>query len=695
LEIFSSFPDLLAEVHHIICYQPHTEAGLLLAEALLRGDSAPGHESVVAQALREAGGAEGAVGFPALLRDVLRLLKARAPGLKMVPPPRVGDVATMLAHLDIHRKAPYDKSISAAVSSASGLCLEFLYDGHRQHCQSCQARGAFAQAVLGSTGNPTNPCYIAILLSLLDGKYPLPLLRAPMAFDRAHYPSFEQARVLCPKAIEPALAEFKATVLREVSANDPQPLQAHPALVVVKESDVLALQHELVQVDRPFLPRLDVRVGDPKSLLRILSRLDALNEHIEAVAVELGDAKSFKKIKLRICTDLGEWNALQPDVTFAYPGSADALRLLKAGYVLAKADAKNMFWSFPTAPAEQHLLGFRLDGRVYVAERAQFGGKLYPLIANALMAEVVLILKHMGVPVVIYTDDVLTAGTPADVGPDMEQCLVRFEIAKAVIQGIGLIHNPAKDEGPLPVLTFLGTEIDMLRRRLYLPRTKLRYYLHVVQGLLTHKPSFKELEHALGLLGWAATVMTAGRVRLPRIRACLQKWARGITLSPGALDDLHWWEARLGAGLSLTDGPWAPFWVDPVPIRARVIHDSSGDEQKGFGLMWEGRVYKGTWAVTGREHSSAYRELVPIFLAALLVCQTSPPREQVLIVTSDNESLAYAINKGSCRSADSDCLPLLRALFDLAERNLLFIIADWIPRELNQPMDDVSKDKCI
>jgi hypothetical protein len=388
--------------------------------------------------------------------------------------------------------------------------------------------------------------------------------------------------------------------------------------------------------------------------------------------------------------------ALQPDVTFQYPGTADALRLLRKGFVLAKADAKNMFWSFPTATSEQHLLGFRLDGRVYVAARAQFGGKLYPLIANTLMAEVMRILKHMGVPVVIYTDDVLTAGTPAGVGPDMEQCLVRFEIAKAVIQGIGLIHNPAKDEGPLPVLTFLGTEIDMVRRRLYFPRTKLRYYRHVVQGLLLHKPTFKELEHALGLLGWASTVMTAGRVRLPRIRACLHQWQkRGITLSPGATEDLKWWAARLEAGLALPDGPWVPFWVSSLPIRARVIHDSSGDEKKGFGLMLDGRVYKGTWAVTGREHSSAYRELVPIFLAALLVCQTSPPREQVLIVTTDNESLAYAIKKGSCRSADSDCLPLLRALFDLAERNLLYIIADWIPRELNQPMDDVSKDKWI
>mgnify|MGYP000600151382 CR=1 FL=1 len=39
--------------------------------------------------------------------------------------------------------------------------------------------------------------------------------------------------------------------------------------------------------------------------------------------------------------------------------------------------------------------------------------------------------------------------------------------------------------------------------------------------------------------------------------------------------------------------------------------------------------------------------------------------------------------------------PLLAALFDLAEKHKLYILADWIPRELNQLMDDVSKDKAI
>lgn len=227
---------------------PRMEDGQLLAQALQRGDPAPGHESVVATALWEAGGVAGAAGLPALLRGVVRLLKARALGLAhMQASPRFGDIAAMLFN-----------------------------------------RGLFAQAVLRLEGNPTNPCYIALLLSLLDGKYPLPLRKEHRAFDRAHYPSFEKARVLCFKAIEPTLAGFKATVLQEILEGDPLPLQIHSALVVVKESEVLAMLHAMEQAGRPFLHRLDVQVGDPQSLLRILTHLDALNAHIFIISTRPG-----------------------------------------------------------------------------------------------------------------------------------------------------------------------------------------------------------------------------------------------------------------------------------------------------------------------------------------------------------------------------------------------------------------------
>jgi hypothetical protein len=684
-------------------YYPSTPAGQELDQAL-RAGVVPGLHSCVAAALHELDPSEGAVCWPALLQGTVRQLKARAPGLADIPQTaRYADVATMMLSLDATRLpgVTYDKSISAAVSHASGLNLAFIYEHHRHHCAACHARGPFSTAVLGEHGNPDNPCYVAILLSLLDGKYPLPLQRVARPFDHAHYACFDDARRLCPEAVGPPLEEMRRTVLRELGPGDPLPLQIHPALVVVKDSEVLAALHALEDVTRPFCEDVQVRVGDKSALLGILTHLDALNRHLAAVAAEFADAPhvthTFKKIKLRICTDLGEWNDLLPDVKFAYPSVADAVAMLLEGYSMAKADAKNMFWSFPTAVEEQHLLGVRLDGRVYVATRAQFGGKLYPLIANALMGEITAILRAEGIPNVIYTDDLFTAGTgdAAPLGP--ARCSARFARSKVVIAGTGLVINEAKDVGPVQTLPFLGVVVDMPRRRLFLPEEKLRYYLMVVQALQARRPTKKDLEHAVGLLNWAATVMPAGRVHIPRIRACItRKWGGPLAcLTPGALADLAWWERRLQAALQAPDDTWAPFWFSEVPVCARVIHDSSGDEAQGFGVMVDGKVYQGRWAYTGQEHSSAYRELVPILLAAQLVCDNHPSGEKVLIVTTDNESMAYAINKGSCKSADSDCLPLLEALFDLAERHQLFILADWIPRELNQPMDDVSKDKEI
>ena len=167
-------------------------------------------------------------------------------------------------------------------------------------------------AVLGTQGNPENSCYIAILLSLLDGKYPLPLQRVARPFDHAHYACFDDARRLCPEAVGPALDELRQTVLREVGPDEPPPLQIHPALVVIKDSEVLAALHALEAVNRPFAEDVQVRVGDKSALLGILTHLDALNKHIADVAAEFAAdptvPPTFKKIKLRICTDLGEWN---------------------------------------------------------------------------------------------------------------------------------------------------------------------------------------------------------------------------------------------------------------------------------------------------------------------------------------------------------------------------------------------------
>ena len=134
------------------------------------------------------------------------------------------------------------------------------------------------------------------------------------------------------------------------------------------------------------------------------------------------------------------------------------------------------------------------------------------------------------------------------------------------------------------------------------------------------------------------------------------------------------------------------FWTTSLPVTVRIFHDASGDEARGFGLAMGDQVYQGFWKETGTARSSAYRELIPVLLALhLFQPARGVPTDPVMVVTSDNAPVAVQINKGSCKSADSDCYPLLFQVFELAEKKGVFLLADWVPREHNVLMDEFSK----
>jgi hypothetical protein len=424
-----------------------------------------------------------------------------------------------------------------------------------------------------------------------------------------------------------------------------------------------------------------------------------------AAAAEIG----LKPLKLRVCTSLKHVNSRIVDLPFGYFGPHDAVDILEE--VLGKMDLKDFFWSFPTHPDDTPLLGVEIDGVTYVARRAQFGGKPYPWLANAIMAELSLGAWRRGLPNRFYTDDVATTGKEADPTPAPEHweeladaadpalCWVRMVALRRLIESVGLVISPSKTEGPARVLTFLGIEIDSVRQRLRLPREKLRHYLAVVRWALTQRSVTKSvLESIEGRLLWAAHVVVGGRVRVARLRLA-RRCARGhrrVPVADAVREDLEWWAATFERGLRERDGCWAPFWVDGLPEPVRVFSDSSGDEAQGFGLVYGGRVYQGFWRDTGEERSSAFRELVPVLLALQLRAAAKVPRRgprpsPILVITTDNAAVAIAINKGTCKDARSDAFPLLREIFDLAARLRVFLLADWVPRDFNTAMDDVSK----
>lgn len=652
--------------------------------------------------------------YPQLLRDVRREIHARCQGQDDIagippPPPEPPDIEGMVAAIrDASPPGAFDGVIAGPRSHRHKFKLDEVWALHSLHCSECKARGSFESAVMNGA-NESNHCYIKEILVILDGQWRLPLTKEPAPFERpaGNYPSFERAVHLCPETAGPLLTELKDSILVEVPEDAAPPTVVSPMLAVIKDQDLLAATRalEALGVQHKF----DLRLFDTRAMDRHLKQLDALNAKIATVLAEDpagAAAVGLKKVKVRVCTDLGHLNDVTADIPFSYFDVFDAVAMLEEGQVMAKVDLKNYFWAFAQALDDQQYLGVRLHGRLYVAQRAMFGGKLYPLVASVVMAELCRAAKVLGIPTVFYCDDVFLAGSDeaprapsspsrlrsgAQVGPS---CGERLSSLQDLFHLVGLELSPGKTVGPSPQLVFLGVEIDREARRLSLPRAKVPQLLAMVDHALRepHHPR-KFIESLHGSLQWATPVILGAKIRLCRLTGCLaaHRGPRPLRLLAGAQEDLEWWRITLSELQDESSAPrGVPFWDSSLPIRARIYSDSSGDEVMGFGLAFGGRVYQGQWRHTGEQHSSAYRELVPILLAMMLSLSDSP-RESVFLATTDSASVAFMINKGTCTREQSDCYPLLFHLFELARRHSVFLLADWVPREFNQFMDDISK----
>lgn len=150
-------------------------------------------------------------------------------------------------------------------------------------------------------------------------------------------------------------------------------------------------------------------------------------------------------------------------------------------------------------------------------------------------------------------------------------------------------------------------------------------------------------------------------------------------LGGGPLHALDWWLATFRANASA--GLWSSWYPARVPIVARMYSDASGDV--GFAGIFDGRVVQGRW---DRKWQASplirAKELVPVVYAVRHYAAKPEARGKVLIVTTDNLSNVYAINRGSCR--DRTERQLLQEIYDTAASNSMFVLADWIPREYNQ-----------
>ena len=146
------------------------------------------------------------------------------------------------------------------------------------------------------------------------------------------------------------------------------------------------------------------------------------------------------------------------------------------------------------------------------------------------------------------------------------------EEALQICAELGVPVAAEKLGGPVPVLTFLGIELDTERQELRLPAAKLRKTQREIARWLSRSSCVvRELESLIGLLQQAATVVSAGRAFLRRLIAlvALRRNRNSVVLlNQAARAVLAWWATFLsawnGSGFfaTLGDACAETFWTD-------------------------------------------------------------------------------------------------------------------------------------
>lgn len=404
------------------------------------------------------------------------------------------------------------------------------------------------------------------------------------------------------------------------------------------------------------------------------------------------------KPKLRLVVDmshapsnLGSVNDHVKPLPFSMSSVADLLGHVEQGARGIVIDLERAYWQLPIAMEDRPHLGFSFGGHFYRFSSCPFGASFSAWFQSVVSAEAARFLMAIGMLVVVYLDDF---GIVVPNGADAEAVKQR---ALTLLRILGFSVNDDKVTGPDTTFKFLGIWIDTIALVAKVDRMKARDTLELAEyvGTRNERSGIPRLDRVLarklaGRLSWMSILAQGGKHRL----RWLWKVAEGsVHLFPHPLTlDLFWWRTQLSRWAE-GDEPQVVggrLVTQEALQRAYVVVSDASNTGAGYWhcpLQSTDEPLAGAFAFKGKDRtaSSTKREA----LAVLDFLRTHPDkvRDRVVLFVTDNLALSHLLNQGH-----SDRLaPTLRTAMDLADSLNTAVLGLFIPRELNQLADTLSR----
>ena len=383
--------------------------------------------------------------------------------------------------------------------------------------------------------------------------------------------------------------------------------------------------------------------------------------------------------KKRLVVNLRYLNRYLWKQKFKYEDLRTAMLLFEKDDYLFSFDLKSGYHHVDIAQTHHSLLGFEWEKVYYVFTVLPFGLSTACYIFTKLLRPLVRYWRMRGIRITVYLDDGLGSVS------GYQRAIEASAAVRATLDSAGFVHHPDKSKWePVHRLTWLGFVIDMAKGQLEVPQDKILALKSMVHEA-SHRRSIpaKRLASIIGkIISMGLAIGPVSRFMSRSLYAVLSNrhsWSEHLELTVEAQTELKFW-ARC-----ISDYNAQPLWRSPSALRL-VYSDASDTGYGGYVIEHGPAIAQGQWTRSEASQSSTWRELS----AVLRVLQSVIEKLRNMRVHwfTDNQNVVQILKVGS---RQSKLQVLAVEIFSLTVQNHVHLEPEWIPRELNQLADQISR----
>lgn len=382
----------------------------------------------------------------------------------------------------------------------------------------------------------------------------------------------------------------------------------------------------------------------------------------------------------RFIINLKDLNQFIDPPHFKMEDGRTVTKLVSQDCYMASLDLKDAYYLIPIDELDRKYLRFTFNGILYQFTCLPFGLCTAPYVFTKVMKPVVYYLRKMGIPLVIYIDDLLI------IGKSFGHCSNNVKNVELLLTRLGFLINYKKSQvTPSRNCKFLGVFYNSQRMTVELPEAKREKIISLTNKFKEHKEYV--IQEFAETLGFLVSCCQAVKYGLVYTKSCEQlkfeallknngNYKGRLKINAEVIKELSWWK-NIGA-LS----------VNPIRYPAFDLEIFTDASKTGWGAACNGERAHGFWSKSEKLESINVLELTAVFFG--LKCFAKNKKDcQILLRIDNTTAISYVNRMGGVQLKKLS--NLAKEIWKWCEERNLWIFASYISSEDNTEADEESR----